>query len=90
MPAACTRAVPLRLADGSLAIATPVDGATGRYLLARRLYLSCDRAPGKAMDPLVAEFLRCVLGREGQQDVVGLGLFPLTGASLGEQRQKLE
>ena len=42
------------------------------------------------MDPLVAEFLRCVLGREGQQDVVGLGLFPLTGALLSEQRQKLE
>lgn len=85
-----THAVPLRLAEGSLAIATPIDCATGRYPLARRLYLSCDRAPGKAVDPLVAEFLRFVLSRDGQQDVVGLGMFPLTGALLGELRQKLE
>ena len=85
-----TRAVPLRLADGALVSATPVDCATGRYPLARRLYLYIDRAPGAAIDPQVGEFLRFVLSREGQQDVIGLGMFPLTGELLVEQRARLE
>ncbi|HEV2271064.1 MAG TPA: substrate-binding domain-containing protein [Steroidobacteraceae bacterium] len=41
----------------------------GRYPLARGAYAFIDRAPGKAMDPRVQQFLQYVLSPAGQADV---------------------
>jgi phosphate transport system substrate-binding protein len=49
-----------------------------------------NRAPGKPLDPLVAEFLKMVLSREGQEVVVKDGYLPLTASIVGEERRKVE
>jgi phosphate transport system substrate-binding protein len=49
----------------------------GDYPLSRFLYLYVNRAPNEPVDPLVQEFLRYVLSREGQMVVVKDGYLPL-------------
>ncbi|MFM7042870.1 MAG: hypothetical protein ACKO35_11910, partial [Planctomycetaceae bacterium] len=50
----------------------------GDYPLARFLYLSLNRAPNTALDPLRREFLRYVLSAEGQAEVRKDGYLPVT------------
>ena len=63
---------------------------SGKYPLARFLYLYVNRGPGKPLDPLVREFLKLVLSKEGQEVVVKDGYLPLTPAIVTEERRKLE
>ncbi len=49
----------------------------GTYPLSRYLYIYVNKAPGKPLDPLVAELLRYVLSQEGQSAVVKDGFIPL-------------
>ena len=57
----------------------------GTYPLTRFLYLYVNKAPGKALDPAVKEFLRFVLSKEGQAGVSGFGTVSIPGdfASMG-------
>jgi phosphate transport system substrate-binding protein len=66
------------------------DVVSGRYPLARFLYIYVNRAPGKPLDPLVREFLKLVLSREGQEVVVKDGYLPLTAAIVSEERKKID
>ncbi len=68
------------------------DLAAGTYPLDRSLYLYARRRPGRPLDPLVLEYLRLVLSREGQQAVADdpLGYRPLTGPEAEVERGKLE
>jgi phosphate transport system substrate-binding protein len=66
------------------------DVVQGTYPLARYLYLYVNRAPGKPLDPLVREFLKLVLGRQGQEVVVKDGYLPLTSQIVSDERRKLE
>jgi phosphate transport system substrate-binding protein len=55
------------------------------------VYYYAVREPGKTLDPLVKEFLRYVLSREGQEAVQRDGKYlPLTAAVAREQLRKLE
>ena len=63
---------------------------SGKYPLARFLYVYVNRTPGKALDPLVGEFLAFVLSREGQEIVVKDGYLPLLGRHLAEELPKLK
>jgi phosphate transport system substrate-binding protein len=73
------RAVPLAKDSKSKVIeATPENAYAGTYPLARFLWLYVNKKPGQALDPLRAEFLRYVLSKSGQMDVVKDGYFPLT------------
>ena len=70
---------PLTLAarDGAPFVGVdPEDVLAGRYPLSRYLYIYVNRAPGKPLPPLVAELLRFVLSREGQEVVVKDGYLP--------------
>ncbi len=58
--------------------AVPDNAYTGNYPLSRILYVYVNYKPGTELDPLRAEFLRYVLSRKGQEDVVKDGYFPLT------------
>jgi phosphate transport system substrate-binding protein len=50
-----------------------------------------NKAPGRALDPKVREFLRFALSREGQQIIVEHGVFnPLSAGYIGEQLKKLD
>jgi len=63
----------------------PADVLSGKYPLARYLYIYVNKAPGKPLDPLVREFIKLVQSQQGQQIVVKDGFMPLP-ASVVEQQ----
>jgi len=63
---------------------------SGKYPLARYLYVYFNAAPNKPLDPLVREFLKYVLSREGQEIVVKDGYLPISAAIVGEETSKLK
>jgi phosphate transport system substrate-binding protein len=74
------KAVPLAAKAGAAAVAPePQNAYSGDYPLSRFLFLSVNYKPGSALDPLRREFLRYVLSREGQTDVLKDGYLPVTG-----------
>ena len=84
------RALPLAAKQGDKCHpATPEEAYSGNYPLARFLYVYVNRAPGKPLDPLVAEFLKLVLSKEGQEVVVKDGYFPLPSKIEQEELGKL-
>jgi phosphate transport system substrate-binding protein len=73
------------VSDGSYA-----DVLSGKYPLARFLYLYVNRAPGKALDPVVREFLKFIFSREGQEIVVKDGYYPITAKIVQEELAKIQ
>jgi phosphate transport system substrate-binding protein len=73
------RAVPLARKSGqSMIPATPEYAYSGKYPLARFLWLSVNYKPGSQLDPLRAEFIKYIFSRQGQEVVVKDGYFPLS------------
>jgi len=66
------------------------DVTSGRYPLARFLYIYINRAPGKPLDPLVREFMRFIVSREGQEIAIKDGYLPLSAAIVTEELAKLQ
>lgn len=66
------------------------DVASGRYPLERYLYIYVNRKPGEPLSPLMHEFLRFVLSREGQSLVARDGYFPLPPRVDARQQKKLD
>jgi phosphate transport system substrate-binding protein len=62
----------------------------GKYPLSRFLYIYLNRAPNKALDPLVGEFLRFVLSQEGQQLVVKAGYLPIARDITQQELAKID
>lgn len=62
---------------------------TGRYPLARSLYLMINQQPGKSFSPVLAEFLKFVLSDYGQLIVVQEGYFPIAGSQQQSQLNTL-
>lgn len=72
------RAIPLSVKSGEGCFEpTFTNASAGKYPLARFLYLYVNKAPGKPLPPLVAEFLKYVYSKAGQQIVIKDGYFPL-------------
>lgn len=85
------RAVPLSGTEGGKCVEPSAENAyAGVYPLARFLYAYVNRAPGKPVDPLVREFVKFVVSREGQQVVLKDGYFPITARIAREERAKVE
>ena len=63
---------------------------SGKYPLARFLYVYVNRAPGKPLDPVVREFLRFVFSKEGQEIVVKDGYYPLPAKVVQEELAKIQ
>ncbi|HVO11975.1 MAG TPA: PstS family phosphate ABC transporter substrate-binding protein [Vicinamibacteria bacterium] len=63
---------------------------SGKYPLWRFLYIYVNKAPGKPLDPLVKEFVKLILSKDGQEVVVKDGYLPLSAAILQEELKKLE
>ena len=83
----------LALADkegGAFSSGSYEDVVSGKYPLARFLYIYVNKAPGKPLDPLMREFLKVVLSRQGQEVVIKDGYLPLTPSILNEERRKIE
>lgn len=60
-----------------------------KYPLSRYLYLYILKHPNKPLDPLVKEFLKFVLSKEGQKIVIKDGYLPLPTKIVQEELNKL-
>jgi phosphate transport system substrate-binding protein len=63
---------------------------SGKYPLSRFLYIYVNKAPGKPLDPLVKEYVKLILSKEGQEVVVKDGYLPLAASIVAEELKKLE
>jgi phosphate transport system substrate-binding protein len=66
------------------------DVKSGKYPLARFLYIYINKAPGKPLDPLVKEYARLIFSKEGQEVVIKDGYLPLPASIIAEELKKLE
>jgi phosphate transport system substrate-binding protein len=84
------RAVPLAEAAGAKFVEAVGEHAySGEYSLARFLFIYVNCKPNTELDPLRREFLRYVLSKQGQQDVIKDGFFPVTAAMAQEALQSV-
>lgn len=85
---ASVRAVALAKKDGDAFVdATPENAVSGNYPLSRFLWVYVNKAPNKALSPNVAEFVKLVLSKQGQEVVVKDGYVPLP-ATVAEKTLK--
>jgi len=75
---------------GGMSNGSYADVVSGKYPLARFLYVYVNRAPGKALDPVVREFLKFVFSKEGQEIVLKDGYYPLPAAVVKEELAKIQ
>jgi len=84
------KAVPVKAtAHGEAIAATPEFAYTGKYPLARYLYIYVNQKPGTVLDPLRREFIRFVFSQDGQASVIKDGYFPVNAKVVGEELSKL-
>ena len=62
----------------------------GTYPLGRDFYIYLDDAPGRAPSPLVREFVRYVLSKEGQAVVLSGGFLPLDEGACAPGRARVD
>ena len=75
------RPVPLSPAAGEPFVEAEAEHAySGDYPLARFLFLYVNYKPNSQLEPLRREFARYVLSKQGQQDVLKDGYYPLPAA----------
>jgi phosphate transport system substrate-binding protein len=85
------KALALAPKEGAPAVEPTAENVyKGAYPLARFLFVYINKEPGKPLDPLVREFLKFVLSKEGQEIVVKDGYLPLPAKVVAEERRKLE
>lgn len=85
------KTIALPAADGDFVEATRGNLISGRYPLTRTVSAYINHRPGERTDSRVGEFLRYVLSREGQRDVVDGGEYlPLDREKAQAQMSRLK
>lgn len=85
------RVIPLIASSGARGIEpTPESVLSLTYPLSWRIYVAVRKAPGATVDPEVAEFLKMVLSRDGQEILADDGMVPMTGRLARKELQKLK
>jgi phosphate transport system substrate-binding protein len=85
------RTVPLAKKDGGDFVdATEENALSGKYPLARVLYVYVNKAPNKPLAPMELEFLKMVLSKQGQDVVVKDGYIPLPAALAQKELAKVQ
>jgi len=85
------RAMPLSFKEGeSYKEAEMENVLNGSYPLARFLYIYINKKPGQPLDPLVREFIKFILSKEGQAVVVKDGFLPLSASVVEKELKKVE
>jgi phosphate transport system substrate-binding protein len=83
-------AVPLAFDAKSKAVAAlPENAYTGEYPLARFLYLYLNVKPNSKLDPLRREFLRYLFSKDGQEQVIKDGYYPVTASIAKRNLERL-
>ena len=85
------RALPLAEKEGGEFVeATPENAVRGQYPLGRFLYVYVNKHPNEPLEPLVKEFIKLILSRQGQQVVVKDGYIPLPAQVAAKFRAEIE
>ncbi len=85
------KALALAKKDGEPYYGTGVaDVMSGNYPLARFLYVYVNKKPGQPLDPMIREFLKFALSREGQEVVVKDGYLPIPAKIVEQETGKLQ
>jgi phosphate transport system substrate-binding protein len=85
------RAVPIARTTGGQAFEANYENAlSGKYPIARFLYIYVNQDPKKPADPLIQQFMAFVLSRQGQEIVVKDGYYPLIPKMQQDQAKKLQ
>lgn len=84
------KTVPLAKAEGEpFYDATPDNAVSGKFPLSRFLYVYVNKAPNKPLEPIVAEFMKMVLAKPGQEVVLKDGYVPLPSTVAAKFRTEL-
>ncbi len=84
------RAIPLSKKSGDPLVEPSFENAlAGKYPLGRALYVYVAKKPGEPLSPLVREFLKFVLSKQGQEIVVKDGYGPLPASVVAKQVQTI-
>jgi phosphate transport system substrate-binding protein len=81
--------VPLAVEAGKCFDAEAENAYTGDYPLARFLYVYFNKKPQEPLDPLMTQFIKYVLSKEGQQIVIKDGFSPVSEALADEDMKQL-
>lgn len=85
------RTVPLaEKAGGEYVEASAENAVSGKYPLGRFLYVYVNKHPNKPLDPMIYEFFKMVLSKQGQQVVVKDGYIPLPHSVAQDALEKLK
>ncbi|MCF6149462.1 MAG: phosphate ABC transporter substrate-binding protein [Candidatus Kuenenia sp.] len=85
------RAVPLAEKEGRHFVEAEMENViNGSYPLARFLYIYINKKPGQPLDPLVKEFVKFILSKDGQEVTIKDGYMPLPALALKKELQKIE
>jgi len=85
------RAVPLTKKPGKdFVAATNENAISGKYPLARFLYIYVNKKPNKPLAPLEREFLKLVLSRAGQKVVIKDGYIPLPAKVANKELARIQ
>ena len=84
------RALPLAKKDGeAFEEASDANAISGKYPLARVLYVYVNKAPNKPLAPLELEFFKMVLSKQGQEVVIKDGYIPLPAVFAQKELAKI-
>jgi phosphate transport system substrate-binding protein len=87
-----TKVLKLAVHAGDPAIAPTFDNVAAQtYPLSRTIYMFVNKKPGEPLNPVLREFIRYALSREGQQAVVDGSIFtPLPAAWAAREAEKIK
>jgi phosphate transport system substrate-binding protein len=87
-----TKVLKLAVHAGDTPLAPTFENvASQTYPLSRVIYIFINRAPGKPIDPVLREFMRYALSKEGQQAIVKDAIFtPLPAPLDAQEAEKLK
>jgi phosphate transport system substrate-binding protein len=83
------RTVPLSSKESKCFDATADNAYSGDYPLARFLYVYFNKKPNEPLDPLMTEFIKFVLSKDGQTGVIKDGFYPISKAIADEDFKPL-
>jgi phosphate transport system substrate-binding protein len=84
------RAVLIAEKEGAACVEATADNSyADTYPLARFLYVYINKPPGKPLDPLMHEFVKLMVSKEGQEVVVKDGYFPIPASIAKEETAKV-
>ncbi len=81
--ASTVRILPIAPKEGAMPVAPSAEAAmNGTYPLTRALYLYAKRTPAGDLEPEVAELLRYINSREGQETITRTGVYPISSQQI--------